>query len=266
MGRLELQPEFSPTRARFSDADWYKYLSGKVVTVVGAGGIGSWVTLCLSRIGCIVHLYDKDEFEVHNMGGQLVRATDIDKPKVNAVAEICTDLVGATCQICVINDWFDENGTTSPIMISAVDSMKARKLIFEKWASIYGDREDAIYIDGRLLAEDYQVLGVIKGRLNRYRGTIVDDKSIPTENCSLKSTTHCSLGIASDMIGILTNFAANLVTKDRDGYEVRDIPFRIVKSIPNFMYDVEYTETTTEQNNVSVHTEQHKKVQAHTTP
>lgn len=233
-----------PVRARFSDADWYKYLNEKVVTVVGAGGIGSWVTMCLSRIGCHVHLFDADRFEVHNMGGQLVRATDIGRSKVEAVAEMCESLVGASCRVSSVPYMYDDSGTTSPIMISAVDSMKARKLIFEKWAKVYGDKEDAIYIDGRLLAEDYQVLAVTKGSCDAYRETIVDDNSIPTENCTLKSTTHCSLGIASDIIGILTNFAANLVTKERDKIEVRDVPFKIVKSIPNFMYEIHYRTTT----------------------
>lgn len=248
MAKLELQPELTPTRARFSDADWYKYLDGKVVTVVGAGGIGSWVTMCLSRIGCHVHLFDADKFEVHNMGGQLVRASDLGRNKVEAVHEICEELVGApNCRISAIPYMYDDDSATSPIMISAVDSMEARKLIFEKWHRNYGDRDDAIFIDGRLLAEDYQVLSVTRGFGDNYRATIVEDDSIPTENCSLKSTTHCSLGIASDMVGCLTNFAANLVTKDRDGVEVRDIPFKIVKSIPNFIYDIHYEQAINKQ-------------------
>lgn len=237
---VKVEEGIDPVRARFSDASWFKYLQGKPVVVVGAGGIGSWVTMCLARIGCSVYLYDGDRFEVHNMGGQLVNITSINVPKVQAVRDIVTSLVGMSTKISVNSNMYDKDSPTSPLVISAVDSMAARKLIFEKWAKMYGDKDDSIFIDGRLLAEDYQVLAVTKGRLNAYRATIVDDKSIPTENCTLKATTHCSLGIASEIIGLLTNFAANLVTMKDMGVQVRDVPFKIVKSIPNFLYDITF--------------------------
>lgn len=238
--KIEERKVADPIRARFTDATWFSWLQDRVVVVVGAGGIGSWVTMCLSRIGCRVYLYDADRFEIHNMGGQLVKISDIGAYKVDAVRDMVTSLVGSSTQIVVSNSMYDEDSPTSPIIMSAVDSMAGRKLIFEKWAKIYGDKDDAIFIDGRLLAEDYQVYAVTKGRLDAYRETIVDDKLIPTENCSLKSTTHCSLGIASEIVSILSNFAANQVTMKDIGVAVRDIPFKIVKSVPNYLYDITF--------------------------
>lgn len=246
-----------PVRARFTDATWFTYLQQRPILVVGAGGIGSWVCLCLARIGCTIYLYDADRFEVHNMGGQLVRNTDIGANKVDAVKDIVISLVGPSTKILVNTAMYDEDSPTSPIVISAVDSMAGRKLLFEKWAKIYGGKDDSIFIDGRLLAEDYQVYSVIKGRLDAYRETIVDDKLIPTENCSLKSTTHCSLGIASEIVSVLSNFAANQVTMKEVGVGVRDIPFKIVKSVPNYLYDITFEpdEKINKQGILPVHTE-----------
>lgn len=246
-----------PIRARFTDATWFTYLQQRPILVVGAGGIGSWVSLCLARIGCTVYLYDADRFEVHNMGGQLVRSTDIGVNKVDAVKDIITSLVGPSTKILVSSAMYSEDSPTNPIVISAVDSMAARKLLFDKWAKIYGGKDDSIFIDGRLLAEDYQVYAVTKGRLGAYTETIIDDKLIPTENCSLKSTTHCSLGIASEIVGILSNFAANQVTMKDIGIGVRDIPFKIVKSVPNYLYDITFEpdEKIDKQGTIPVHTE-----------
>lgn len=263
---VKIQPKkklLDPVRARFSDAPWLEYLSKRSVVVVGAGGIGSWVAMCLSRIGCDVILFDADTFEVHNMGGQLVKGDQVTMNKATAVAEMCRELTGHTATVSTITQMYDDKSFTNSIIISAVDSMKARKIIFEKWYAIYEGCEEALLIDGRLLAEDYQVYAVVKGRGEAYRATLFNDEDVPTENCTLKSTTHCSLGIASDIIGVLTNYAANRTTKPL-GYEVRDVPFKIVKSIPSFLYNITFEPDEPEGTNntgvISLHTEQPEEV------
>lgn len=260
---LSPQPkrEVDAIRSRFSEAPWLNYLQNAHIILVGVGGIGSWVSLCLARIGCPVTLFDADLFETHNMGGQLLTTNDIGSNKARAVADTCHLLVGGGTRIVVEEVMYTKDSYTCPIIIAAVDSMEARKIIFEKWYKIYKDVPEAILIDGRLLAEDYQVYGVTPDRAEAYKSTLFSDAEIPTENCSLKSTTHCSLGIASDIVGILTNHAANMVTK-KEGYEVRDVPFKIVKSIPNFLYNITFTpdepreERVDNSGAVRVHTEQ----------
>lgn len=252
-----------PVRARFSEAPWMSYLANATVVVVGAGGIGSWVTMCLARIGCKVILYDADLFEVHNMGGQLVQTTQIGNNKAVSVKDTCIALVGASANIVTVAEMYTKDSPTSPIMIAAVDNMKTRRLIFDKWSNMYPDSAEALLIDGRLLAEDYQVYGVMKDRTKAYEETLFSDNEVPTENCSLKATTHCSLGITSEIISILTNHAANITTKSTDGIELRDIPFKIVKSVPNFLYDLSFEygstdskEVTSDRRDVPVHIEQ----------
>lgn len=236
----------APVRARFSDAPWFRELDEELVLVLGAGGIGSWVTFCLNRIGCVVHVYDDDTIEMHNVGGQMYGPNSMGELKVDALSSICEQLTGLVyTRIIPHAERYIESSYISPIVIAAFDNMASRKLAFEKWAA-QGDR--AIFIDGRLLAEDYHVFAVTKGREEEYRKTLFDDKSVSAENCSLKATTHCSMGIASDIVAVLTNFAANRATMEEFG-ELRDVPFRISKSIPLFSY-----ETTLENGNINGNT------------
>lgn len=235
----------SPLRSRFSDATWFDWLQHRDVLIIGAGGIGSWTAMCLTRIGCNVTVMDHDLIEIHNLGGQMYKTTDINRTKVDALETTCRELAGSSCYFYADNEEYAENSYTNPIVIMAVDNMKTRKLAFEKWYNTYHSdisALDCLFIDGRLLAEDYQVYAATLDQADAYRGTLFLDLEVPTELCTLKATTHCSLGIASDIVSILTNFAANRVTMEDPevGVETRDVPFRIVKSIPFYSYEVTF--------------------------
>ena len=59
------------------------------IHIVGCGAIGSHVAEQLARIGCEkIHLWDFDKVEPHNITNQMFFEDDIDKPKVEAVAEM----------------------------------------------------------------------------------------------------------------------------------------------------------------------------------
>ena len=88
----------------------------------------------------------------------------------------------------------------------------------------------------RLLSEQFQIYTVTNdpGRIEKYKETLFADASIPDVLCTLKSTTHCSMGIASDIIGVLTNFVTNLCYNAN----IREVPFYIEKSIDLFTYNI----------------------------
>ena len=120
--------------------------------------------------------------------------------------------------------------------------MAGRKLAFEKWVQLMSEdteenKKNYLWIDGRLLAEQFQIYTVTHspGLIERYRETLFEDGTIADVQCTLKATTHCSMGIASDIIGVLTNFATNR----QYGVDAREVPFSIEKSIDLFMYKVE---------------------------
>lgn len=228
----------SPFKQRFSDAPWFDKLKDTYILLLGAGGIGSWVGFCLSRIGCNFTVFDMDSVEVHNLGGQLFNMNHVNKLKTESLKEVCSIFSGNENTIRTAGK-YEEKSYTNPIVIAAFDNMAARKLAFDKWKEYVlgiheSEAKECLFIDGRLLAEDYQVYAVTKDRIEDYEKTLFSDSEVEEVLCTLKATTHCSMGIASDMISCLTNFMANLSY----GFEAREVPFKIVKSIPLFEYHV----------------------------
>lgn len=231
------KPRKSIYKHRFSDAPWFEWLKKRDVIILGAGGIGSWVTFALARIGCSIHVYDMDTIEPHNLGGQLYSVHDVGQNKAVAIASLSHNFSGGESDITSYGR-FDEDSPIGTIVISCFDNMASRALAFNKWsealASDLDNAQEYLFIDGRLLAEDYQVYGVVAGRLDAYKETLFEDGEVADAMCSLKATTHCSMGIASDIVGLLTNFATNRSM----GMDVREVPFSIIKSMSLFMYEL----------------------------
>lgn len=63
------------------------------IHIIGCGAIGSTVAENLVRFGLTkITLYDFDYVEPHNIANQIFRQTDINKPKVNALADILCEI------------------------------------------------------------------------------------------------------------------------------------------------------------------------------
>ena len=210
---------------RFKGAIWFEWLKGRDVIVGGAGGIGSFVNFFLSRLGCNIYLYDMDSFEEQNSSGQLVRTKDIGKLKTDTAIDIVKEFSNHT-DIQAMGK-YEKDSEYCPIMISCFDNMEARKNMFINWKQGLIDNPETIseslFIDGRLLAEQYQIF-CIKGydteSINNYeQNFLFDDSEVEEVDCTFKQTTHCAAGIASHMIGFLTNFATLSCN------EFADVPF-----------------------------------------
>ena len=70
----------------FRGLPWFEMTNDMYCTIGGAGGIGSWLALFLSRAGIRPTIYDFDYVERRNMGGQFYSQEDIGRPKVQALA------------------------------------------------------------------------------------------------------------------------------------------------------------------------------------
>src|SRR5690349_6537089 len=110
---------------RFSGAEWGDQLIP--IHIVGVGGIGSWLTLNLSRIGHELYITDPDRVDETNVsGGQMYRAQDIGRPKVGAVEAICREF-GCTNEILASISAFDPKGGTAAVTITGLDNMLTRR-------------------------------------------------------------------------------------------------------------------------------------------
>lgn len=218
------------TTSRFSSAIWYENIQKKTVILAGVGGIGSYVGFLLARMKPVsMFIYDDDIVESANMSGQLYGQSDLGRPKVSALAEMIKNYADYS-SVFAINERFTEESEASDTMICGFDNMEARKLFFNKWVNHVQskpeeERKNCLFIDGRLAAEEFQVL-CIKGddeyNINRYNNEFLfSDAEADETICSYKQTTFCANMIASYMVNLFVNFCANQVGPLID----RDLPF-----------------------------------------
>ncbi len=206
--------------------------------IIGVGGIGSWLTLNLSRIGHRLILVDPDTVDETNVhGGQLFRTTDINRLKVDAVRSICRDF-GCESSIDTVGALFDERFVSGiPVILTGLDSMTPRRSVYEGWkkevARLPEDfQKIAILIDGRLTMEMYEVFTIRfsdKARMEEYeREHLFSDEEAQVLDCTTKQSTFAAMGIAAEMTAILCNHLTN-IKLDMD---FRETSFYIRKYYP----------------------------------
>ena len=230
--------------SRFSSAIWYEAIQRKTIILAGVGGIGSYVGFLLARMKpAALFIYDPDIVETANMSGQLYSREDVGNPKVNALS----DMINKYCDynsVFAVSERFDESNDASDIMICGFDNMAARKLFFEKWldhvkSKSEEERANCLYIDGRLAAEEFQIL-CIKGddefNINRYKNEFLfSDAEADATVCSYKQTTFMANMIASVIVNLFVNFVANQCKPLIE----RDLPFYTTYNAETMYYKIE---------------------------
>ena len=165
------------------------------VTMIGCGAVGSFTALALSKMGVgAVTLYDADTVEEHNLPVQMFTNADIGRPKVIALADQLRAMT--ECQVTAIPNAYD-NQQLSGVVISAVDSMDARRHV---WRRVRGRQEVDLYIDSRMGAMVGQLLTVRPGspiEEQAYRRTLHRQSKALAEPCTARSIVFTVLGISS---------------------------------------------------------------------
>ena len=166
----------------------------KSITIVGAGAVGSFTTLCLAKMGFVdLTVFDDDTVSEVNLGNQFYRFKDIGKPKVEALAEIVKDFSGTEIKAFPVRY---TGHVPVRVVVAAVDSMASRKDIWGKERGRFGS---FWFVDPRMGAEQASIR-IAKTQVpdtwQAYERTLWDDSAIPNEPCTAKSTvyTAASLG------------------------------------------------------------------------
>lgn len=212
-------------RSRFSQIVWAEPAKSTTVTVVGVGGIGSWLSLFLSRAGYNVQMIDNDKVERHNIGGQLFSKKNEHDFKTHAMLGIINEFSPGTTTTAVCSKFKYSNVEGSSVIVSAVDNMATRKEILEGWkkhlSSAGAFCPVKLFVDGRMMAEQFQVFFVTPGRIAEYEKTLFNDAEVPDEPCTNKATTHFGAGIAYTITKGINNFLAI------EAGEPRELPFKV---------------------------------------
>lgn len=203
------------SKMRFQAAPWFNKLPK--VTIVGAGGIGSWTTTLLSRAGCPdILICDMDRYEAHNIAGQLCLTSAVSMNKAESLSKLAAQL-GCTDKI---SPYPKEYGPmfARDVMVAAVDNMRARKQMFEDWKK---RKTRELFVDGRLLAEHFQIFCVKPGQEEEYEKYLFKDEEVDDEACSYKQTSHAAACIGSYITSFIINYTANKV----EGVQAYFVPF-----------------------------------------
>lgn len=208
----------SEETSRFSSAIWYDKIREQRIILAGAGGIGSYVGFLLSRMHPEnITIYDDDDVEAGNLSGQLYADNHIGRAKVSALGDIMSRF-SWYYGYSGINRRFTAGSHADNIMICGFDNMDSRRVFYRSWkAHVMSlpeeERKNCLYIDGRLAAEEFQVL-CIQGNnvlhMEKFeRDWLFSDEEAEATQCSYKQTSFCANMIASVMVNLFVNFIAN---------------------------------------------------------
>lgn len=173
------------------------------ITVIGAGAIGSFVVLSLAKLGFNnITVWDFDEVSEENIGNQFYRVSDIGKPKVVALSEMINDFTGVS--IVAYNEKLtSEHTLIDTIVISAVDSMEVRKLIYQNCSP------NTILLDPRMAAETARFetcyMQDAEDRKS-YERTLYSDAKAVAERCTYKTTMYTVLLMAGTLSKMVLDY------------------------------------------------------------
>ncbi|MDO8492955.1 MAG: ThiF family adenylyltransferase [bacterium] len=125
------------------------------VTIIGAGSVGSRLTIMLAREGCAdLTVLDGDEVASHNVPMSEFRQKHILRLKVEALSEIVEEASGV--QIRVIPKMYNGEPLKTAV-VACVDTMEARQLI---WKAVKDNPLVGIFVDTRINAEYIEVFAI----------------------------------------------------------------------------------------------------------
>jgi hypothetical protein len=162
------------------------------VTLIGAGGIGAFTAMLLAKMGIpALTLVDGDHVSEENIGTQFHRASDVGLAKVFALAEAIKAYgfdTSVQAEVDRITRDTNFREYTSPIIISAVDSITARQ---EIWASV-SQVPWMYYLDARMGAEVMVLYTVKASDPAWYNATLArqDESAVPDLPCTSKATIY----------------------------------------------------------------------------
>lgn len=226
----------------------------KRITIIGAGGIGSHTAIALAKMGFTnMVVWDFDDVSAENMNAQGYMFKHIGRPKVECLRELVKDYANEDIEIR--NEKFEAQQLTG-IVISAVDSMAVRRLI---WNKVKGSALVEKLIDPRMSIE-YAVMYVMdpndKKDQTTYEKTLYTDAEAVAEPCTMKAVMY-----TTSMIAGLVGKAVKSIATDKPYtrnlvFNIEDDFFQCWRKGTHAVTDLQtpqHAATTGHQEEVAVH-------------
>lgn len=182
------------------------------VTIIGAGAIGSFTGLALAKMGFSdIEVIDFDFVETENLNCQFYPMGAVKMPKVVALEQLVQSFTGT--QIKTQATTFNcSHKPRAGIVICAVDSMQARKTIWEKHKD---NRDTKWFIDPRMGAEYAQLYAMNPNDprdQTSYEKTLYSDENSVQERCTAKATIYTALLLS----GLVCKAVKDCLTKSKN--------------------------------------------------
>lgn len=200
-------------------------LENEEISIVGTGAVGRNLCIQLAAMGAPnLHLLDFDKVEETNVASQGYSENDIGRYKIEAVAQTC-QAINSAINLRLENDRYRKKSSLGKIVFSCVDSMEARKLIFDGT-----NHRRKLLIDGRMLGEVFRVLSAWDEDSSQYYSTtLFSDTEAVQGRCTNPMTLYGASVLAGFEVAclarwlrkedldsdVLVNLAANELSIER---------------------------------------------------
>ena len=165
------------------------------ITIIGAGATGSFTALALAKMGFDnILIYDEDSVEEHNFPNQLFPISHLGNNKAQAVEEIVKEYTEV--KICSVPKYYEKQKLKG-IVVSALDSMKGRKLIYD---NALASGEVKLLIDPRCGAEVFKIYTIdmgLKSEQEVYEKTLHTDGEADPVPCTARAIIYSVLVVSA---------------------------------------------------------------------
>lgn len=192
------------------------------LNIIGAGAIGSWVTLSCAKMGMSnLYVWDDDTVDVENMNSQMYPIAAIGEKKVVALKELVKQFTNIPIRETDGRILMESNAFTlgGNITVSAVDSMEARSTIFAQCNTRW-------LIDPRMGAEKALLYVVDMTQPKErawYRKTLYSDSEAVREDCTAKATIYCANILAGFVVSQIKNILVGNTVKKVTSMDIPSI-------------------------------------------
>lgn len=206
---------------------------GMPITVIGTGAVGSWIVLALAKMGLEdITVFDFDKVTVENLNCQFYPHHAVGEYKVDALAKLVHDFTKV--EIKTSPSRVTSGAQPWPgIVIVAVDSMEARKIVWD----IHKCKSPATkaIIDPRMGAESALLFVVNPMDIadgEAYEKSLYSDAEAVHERCTAKATIYT----ANMLSGLVCKAVKDLLTRPdylrSAQWNIKENGFEAFKKLP----------------------------------
>lgn len=181
------------------------------ITIIGAGGIGSWTSFSLAKMGAFsLTIVDFDKVEEHNIPSQLYSPEDVGMSKVDALQKIIRIFTGRTPIPFngTIQEYAGSGLPFGRVVICAVDSLEERRKIWEMIKPLLGGID--LYIDARMGGDQLRLLCVSPFNADsivKYQKKMESTQKADPTPCTARSVVYNTSIIGGMIASIVKRYA-----------------------------------------------------------